>query len=106
MAHFAKISQNGVVENVIVFNGEGVDGEAACSALFGGTWKQTSYNGTIRKNFAGIGMIYDSQRDAFLHQQPYPSWILNEETCQWVSPMPKPDEAVEWNEDELRWVKR
>lgn len=108
MAHFAEIGPDNVVQRVIVFEGEGPDGEAACAAFMGGgTWKQTSYNGTTRKNFAGQGMLYDHVRDAFYHQQPFPSWTLDEATCRWVPPVPRPDPETHgltvWNEQAGAW---
>ena len=93
MAHFAEIDENGVVLRVIVVGNKdtadanGVEkehiGAAFCERLFGGTWKQTSYNGNFRKNYAGIGYTYDSDRDAFIPPKPFASWILNELTAQW-----------------------
>lgn len=104
MAHFAEISQ-GTVQRVIVLDGEGVAGEAACAATYGGEWKQTSYNATIRKNYAGIGMRFDAERDAFIHPQPWPSWTLDESTCRWVPPVPMPEGCgpKDWNEETLTW---
>jgi len=71
-------------------------------------WKQTSYNNNIRKNFAGIGYTYDQQRDAFISKKPYNSWILNEQTCLWESPVPYPSDAsidkrYQWNEQIQNW---
>lgn len=115
MAHFAKI-ENGVVTQVIVVGNKdtsdanGVEkeyiGAAFCERLFGGTWKQTSYNGNIRKNYAGIGFAYDEQRDAFIPPKPYASWTLNEETCNWEPPVPMPegDGMYAWDEDTLSWT--
>ena len=100
MAHFAKINlDTKLVEQVIVAEQEFVD-------KLPDTWIQTSYNGNIRKNYAGIGHTYDSTRDAFYAPQPYPSWILNEDTCQWEAPVayPTDDKIYKWNEDELNWV--
>ena len=87
------------------------DGEFHCKKLFGGgIWKQTSYNGNIRKNFAGIGHTYDEDRNAFISPKPtqYPSWVLNETTCQWEAPIAKPDDETEtkrygWNEETQQW---
>lgn len=83
----------------------------------GGIWKKTSYNtsggvhnngGTpFRKNYAGIGFTYDESRDAFIPQQPYPSWVLNEETCLWDAPTPMPvveGKMFTWDEDTTSWV--
>ena len=68
-------------------------------------WKQTSYNGTIRKNFAGIGFTYDESRDAFIPPKPFNSWTLNETTCLWEAPVAYPDDgqAYEWNETTKQW---
>ena len=115
MAHFAKI-KNGLVTQVIVVNNadtanaEGVEmesiGAAFCKNLLGGDWKQTSYNGKIRKNYAGIGYSYDLGRDAFIAPQPFPSWFLNEQTCQWESsvPMPTDGKMYSWDEATLTWI--
>jgi hypothetical protein len=80
-------------------------GVAFCRNLLGGTWKQTSYNGTFRKNYAGIGFTYDSTRDAFIPPKPYASWTLNEETCHWTAPVAYPDDGQQytWNEDTQGW---
>lgn len=108
MAHFAEIDSNGVVLRVLVVPDEqesrGQDFLANDLGL-GGTWIQTSYNSRIRKNYAGIGMTYDAERDAFIPIQPYPSWVLNEETCRWDSPVPYPTDGViyEWNEELIDW---
>ena len=108
MAHWAKI-EDGVVMQVIVAEQDFVDTQE-------GTWFQTSYNthggqhtlgGTpLRKNYAGIGYVYDSTRNAFYEPQPYSSWTLNETTCQWVSPVayPNDDKSYVWNEDTTSWV--
>ena len=73
----------------------------------GGTWVKTSYNATIRKNYAGVGYSYDTGRNAFIPPKPYESWLLNEETCQWDAPKPRPDsidgEMWIWNETNLEW---
>lgn len=75
--------------------------------LFGNKtiWVKTSYNGNIRKNYAGIGFTYDKNRDAFIPPQPYKSWTLNETTCQWNAPVPCPDDGKMyfWNEDKQVW---
>lgn len=100
MAHFAQLDENNVVLQVIVVhNNDCKDahgneseevGIAFCKSLFGENtnWKQTSYNANIRKNYAGIGHTYDSARDAFISPSPYPSWIFDEQTCQWKAPLP------------------
>jgi hypothetical protein len=106
MAHFAEIDANNVVQRVIVVpNSEEANGTAWCSSLLGGTWIRTSYNGTIRKNFAGIGYSYDQGRDAFVPPQPYPSWVLDELTCNWKAPIPMPSNGPwQWDEDIEEWV--
>ena len=115
MAHFAELGENNVVLRVIVVNnvdtmtpqGEEREeiGVAFCRNLLGGTWKQTSYNGTFRKNYAGIGFTYDSVRDAFIPPRPFPSWALVEETCHWTAPVAYPDDGqpYTWNEDIQGW---
>ena len=110
MAHFAEIDNFNVVQRVIVvandvlLDEDGVEqetlGAAFCADLFGGTWKQTSYNGTIRKNFAAAGFSYDTTRDAFLPPRPYVSWTLNEETCQWEAPVSYPTDGSDYRWDE------
>jgi hypothetical protein len=117
MAHFAKLDNNNVVLEVhAVHNNEllqdGVESEAKGIAFLinwsGGylNWKQTSYNGNIRKNYAGIGYTYDSVRDAFIPPQPFPSWVLNEETCLWGAPVAMPDDGQRyyWDESTTSWV--
>jgi len=115
MAHFAQLDENNVVTQVIVVsNSELMDeygleveerGIAFCQSLLGGNWKQTSYNGNIRKNYAGAGYTYDEQRDAFIPPKPFNSWLLNETTCLWEAPVPHPndDKMYMWNEDTISW---
>jgi hypothetical protein len=126
MAHFAKLNSDNVVIHVsVVDNWNCVDGsgnevEAIGVAYLqsvhgvepGITWKQTSYNGNIRKNYAGIGMTYDAGRDAFISPKPFASWVLNETTCRWEAPVAMPSDAgtgnppkmYRWNEDTVNWV--
>ena len=116
MAHFAEIENNIVTRVVVIHNNELLDengieqeanGIAFCQSHFGTTnWIQTSYNGNIRKNYASIGHTYDEQRDAFIPPKPYASWLLNEDTCQWVSPVPHPtdNKRYYWDEDTTSWV--
>ena len=103
MTHFAKIENDKVVQ-VIVAEQEFIDSQP-------GEWIQTSFNTRggehpegrpLRKNYAGIGYIYDREKDAFIEPQPFSSWILNEETCLWEPPVPRPedDQLYFWNEDE------
>ena len=113
MAHYAKI-ENDIVTNVIVISNEEEKslGEAAMELKLktdrGGTWKKTSYNGSIRKNYAGKGSTFDSLRDAFIPPKPYPSWTLIELTCQWEAPTPYPTDGLiySWDEATLSWVER
>lgn len=116
MAHFAELDGDHIVTRVIVVNNNelldefGVEqemiGRQFCVNLLGGTWVQTSYNGNIRKNFAGIGYTYDVQRDAFIPPKPYNSWVLNEDTCQWEAPIPYPTDGkiYSWDEDTTSWI--
>jgi hypothetical protein len=116
MAHFAELDGNNVVTRVIVVankdtadaNGNEVEsiGVAFCQKLLGGNWKQTSYNGNIRKNYAGIGYVYDAAIDAFVPPKPYPSWVLNTNTAQWQAPIPMPTDGkmYSWDEATQSWV--
>jgi len=111
MAHFAKLGIGNIVERVEVVSNDIATTEQAGVDFLNNlyksrdVWKQTSYNATIRKNFAGIGFKYDQTRDAFISPKPYPSWILNENTCQWESPVVKPDDGQDyiWNETIQNW---
>jgi len=119
MAHFAQLDDNNIVIQVIVIDNENcldkdgleseVVGAAFCAKLLGGTWLKTSYNDNIRKNYAGIDFTYDRARDAFIAPQPYPSWKLVEETCQWEAPIPYPIvpegsfDYYTWNETTQAW---
>ena len=119
MAHFAEVDENNIVKREIVaeqdFINSGAVGESS-------NWVQTSYNTrggihyapnsnepddgiALRKNYAGVGFTYDSDRDAFYASQPYPSWTLNEDSCQWDSPVPYPDDdkIYTWNEENQDW---
>ena len=116
MAHFAKIDENNVVTQVVVVankdtaDASGVEkeyiGAAFCERLLGGTWKQTSYNGNFRKNYAGIGYTYNADIDAFVPPQPYASWTLNTDTAQWEAPTPAPTDGgmYSWDEATTSWV--
>ena len=123
MAHFAQLknsSNNTVVRVVVVHNNEAPTEEAGITFLKGlygedTIWKQTSYNtvanthrlgGTpFRKNFAGTGFTYDESRDAFIPIKPFASWVLNEDTCQWETPIPMPTDGqpYRWNEENQSW---
>ena len=117
MAHFAEINEQNIVTKVIVVhNNELLDNEQEsetkgidfCEGLFGHrNWVQTSYNGNIRYNFAGVGYTWDSENDAFYAPKPFASWSLNENYI-WEAPVPYPDDAspekiYEWDEDNLTW---
>jgi len=106
MAHWAEIDENNIVLRVTVGDNNELDeGYQWLLDNLGGTWIKTSYNATIRKKFAGIGDTFDSSRDAFILPQPYLSWTLDEETCQWVAPIPYPndDKIYLWDEATLSW---
>ena len=108
MAHFAELDENDVVLRVLVVpdNQEHRGQEFCADDLgLGGTWVQTSYNRNMRKNFAGIGMKFDRNRDAFIAPQPYSSWILDEETCEWKAPVAYPTDGImyEWDEELTDW---
>ena len=131
MAHYAQIDSNNIVTQVIVVadadtadaQGNHMEsiGLAFCQRLIGGNWKQTSYNthggvhslgGTpFRKNYAGLGYTYDANRDAFIPPKPYASWVLNESTCLWNSPVayptdvgtPEAPKMYTWNENTTSW---
>jgi hypothetical protein len=119
MAHFAQLNENNKVLQVIVVANEelmenGIESEhkgiAFCKTLLGAdtNWVQTSYNGTIRKNYAGIDYTYDPVKDAFIAPKPahLPSWILDEEICLWVAPISKPSDGKHyvWSEEQLKWI--
>jgi len=112
MAHFAKLGKGNIVEQVVVVSNDiatteqtGIDFLNDLYRDRNVVWKQTSYNGNFRKNFAGIGYKYDQARDAFIAPKPYSSWILNETTCLWDAPVVKPDDGQDykWNETIKNW---
>ncbi len=117
MAHFAKINSDNIVYEVIVVHNnellvDGNESEAQGINFLNATykvdnvnWKQTSYNGNIRKNYAGIGFTYDADKDAFIGPKPYASWTLDNDTCIWEAPVTRPDDGEEysWNEDTTSW---
>jgi hypothetical protein len=117
MAYFAKLGTGNIVEQVISINNavitdvNGVEQEQLgidfINKLYNtrDVWKQTSYNRTFRKNYAGIGYQYDQQRDAFISPKPFNSWILNEDTCRWEAPVayPQDDNRYTWNEQTKSW---
>lgn len=118
MAHFAKI-EDGIVTSVIVVSDDDAPNPAPSNSepagqafienvlKLDGEWKQTSYNGTFRANYAGKGFTYDSENDVFIASQPYPSWSLND-AWQWEAPIALPEDAdtvpYEWDEDSGAWV--
>jgi hypothetical protein len=115
LAHFVKLDENGIVTQVVVVANKdtadafGVEkeyiGAAFCERLLGGTWKQTSYNGNMRKNYAGIGYTYNADIDAFVPPKPFASWVLNNDTAQWEAPTPMPEEGMwTWDEETTSWV--
>jgi len=118
MAHFAKLDENNNVISVHTVQNEvllvdGVESEQAgikfLTELHGhNLWKQTSYNGNIRANYAGVGYKYDKHFDVFISPQPYPSWKLDYTTYQWVAPVAKPDDIEgyiwKWSEINKEWI--
>ena len=118
MAHFAQLDENNIVTQVIVVSNDDIKdsegneseltGIAFCKSLLGPNtiWKQTSYNNSIRKNYAGIGFTYDATRDAFIAPKPYNSWILNETSCIWEAPVTYPNDGnvYAWDEETTSWV--
>ena len=118
MAHFAKLGVGNVVETIVVVSNDIATTEQAGVDFLNNlyntrdVWKQTSYNGNIRKNFAGIGHKYDQTLDAFIPPNSFKSWTLNETTCQWEPPVVKPTLTEEelsqykrynWNEETQQW---
>jgi hypothetical protein len=117
MAYFAKLGTGNIIEKVISINNSvitdsnGIEQEQLgvdfINKLYNtrDVWKQTSYNNNFRKNYAGIGYHYDQARDAFIAPKPFNSWILNEDTCRWESPIPYPQDNnnYKWNEQNQSW---
>ena len=119
MAYFAELNENNIVLRVVViddkYEQEGIEW---CENCFnGGIWVQTSYTGSIRKNYAGVGYTYDANRDAFIEPKPFDSWVLNEETYKWESSIPFPmtykygtslddseNDLYNWDEETLSWI--
>ncbi len=124
MTHFAKLDDNNVVTFVTVGRQEDDGLEAELTARTGDVYKQTSYNTyggvhytdgepsedqtkALRFNYAGIGFTYDEERDAFIPPKPYESWVLDEDTCLWVAPLPYPEEdgnVYTWDEELQEWT--
>lgn len=121
MAHFAELDENNIVLRVVVINNDDIldeNGEESeeigkqfCTNLYGGKWVQTSYHSKIRYRYAVVGGKYDEEKNVFLPRHDFPSWTLNEETLEYVSPVPLPEQYNEdgtrkiyiWNEDALEW---
>jgi hypothetical protein len=108
MSHWAEIDENSIVQRVLVGDNNDPNGDEGYQWLLdnlGGTWIKTSYNGNIRKNYAGIGYSYDATRDAFIAPKPFNSWVLNEDTCQWEAPVAYPTDGVmyQWDEETTDW---
>jgi hypothetical protein len=114
MAHFAKLDENNVVLEVHVVSNAALDssneeesGIAFLTEWSGGysNWKQTSYNHTFRKHYAGVNFTYNESLDAFIPPKPFSSWIFDEETYLWASPVERPTEGgpYSWNEETLSW---
>lgn len=109
MAHFAEIDDNSIVLRVVVVPDEqehrGQEFLANDLGL-GGKWIQTSYNGNIRKKYAGVGDTFDEQRNAFIAPQPFPSWTLDEESALWMAPVLKPQDGkmYYWDEQSISWT--
>jgi hypothetical protein len=116
MAHFAKLNENNYVTSVHVVDNSvlldsGVESEEKginfLAKLHGHlNWKQTSYNSSFRKSYAGVGFYYDAIRDAFIEPKPFDDWILNEDTCKWEPPIPMPNDGnyYLWNEIDHQWL--
>jgi hypothetical protein len=105
MAHFAKIDENNIVQEVLVVdNSQEHRGQDFLSNELGlgGRWIQTSYNGNFRKQYAGVGFFYDEIKDIFISTQPYASWTLDENN-DWQAPIQRPDELSYWDEETLTW---
>jgi hypothetical protein len=117
MAHFAQLDEANIVTQVIVINNaccmnkDGFETEAIgidfCRSVYGQNtnWLQTSYNGSFRGRYAGVGYLYDPQKDVFIVPQPYPSWMLDNQMTEWVAPTPYPDNGnlYIWDEPSLSW---
>jgi hypothetical protein len=109
MAHYAFLDENNIVTEVIVGTDEtelieGKNPETWYGEFRGQVCKRTSYNGNIRKNYAGIGFTYDAELDAFIPPKPFDSWLLNEETANWEAPVPMPEGNYRWDEDSVSWL--
>ena len=123
MAHFAQLDANNIVTQVIVVDNKEIAdphtgeedeilGIAFCKKLLGGKWVQTSYNGSIRKRYAGIGYSYNAALDAFVAPKPFASWVLNNESAEWEAPVAQPTLTKKqqddgsfytWDEETTSW---
>ena len=109
MSHWAELDSSNKVIRVTVGDNNDPAGDEGYQWLInnlGGIWVKTSYNGTIRKNFAGVDFTYDEERDAFIAPKPFNSWVLDEATCRWQAPTPMPTtegKKYYWSEDDLTW---
>ena len=111
MSHWAEIDNDNKVIRVLVGDNNDPAGDEGYQWLIdnlGGTWVQTSYNGNMRYNYAGVGFTYDVEKDAFIPPQPFASWILNNDTCLWESPTPMPTDGkgYNWDEEQLQWIEQ
>lgn len=117
MAYFAQLDNNIVQQVISISNNDAPDpapnnseplGQAFIANVLrlSGVWKQTSYNGNFRKHYAGIGFTYDETLDAFIPPKPYPSWLLDTNTCNWYAPVPYPNDGnmYQWDEATQQWV--
>ena len=102
MSHFAEINNDGIVQRMMVAEQDFINSGAVGDSF---RWIQTSYNNNFRKNYASVGDTYDRVRDAFIAPQPYPSWLLNEDKCQWYPPSERPNNEIKmnWDEDTTSW---
>ena len=102
MSHFAEIDKDNVVQRVIVAEQDFINSGAVGDSF---NWVQTSYNNNFRKNYAGVGYTYDKTRNAFIAPKPYPSWMLDDDTCKWNAPTAHPDDDKQysWDEDTTSW---
>ena len=105
MSLFAEINNDNIVVRVVVVE-DGCDA-AWCREFFdGGTWVETTEDGSIRANYAGVGYTYEPVTDVFFEPKPFPSWSFNKETYAWVPPVPHPNNGVfvKWDEGQLAWI--
>jgi len=105
MTYFAKLDADNMVVFVTAGRQEDDGLEEELNARTGDVYRQTYIDGSLRKNYAGLGFTYDSDRDAFIAPQPYPSWVLDEDTCLWEAPIAYPAEGAHtWDEEAGDWV--